>query len=156
VIDGLVDSPSCLLNKYDSLRWAVAEPLSLREGRCLFPSGAGECFRTVPFVLFQYFLFYSDVQECGRKKQGGRRDRNFTWYRSLSESEFSVEEQEHSLEVDAFLEEFCDGYAILDADQLLWVKEAVESTLSKTMASERNEGLSGNQGSMKLWVSFFR
>jgi hypothetical protein len=39
--------------------------------------------------------------------------------RSISEGEFSVEEQEHSLEVDAFFEEFCDGSAILDAEQLL-------------------------------------
>jgi hypothetical protein len=38
---------------------------------------------------------------------------------SLSEGEFSVEEQARSLEVDAFLEEFCDGSAILDAEQLL-------------------------------------
>jgi hypothetical protein len=32
------------------------------------------------------------------------------------------------------------------------VKKAVESRLSKTKASEHYEGLSGNQGSMKLWV----
>jgi hypothetical protein len=71
---------------------------------------------------------------------------------SISEGEFSVEKQERSLEVDAFLEEFCDRSAILDAEQLLQVKEAVGSRLSKTKASEHYEGLSGNQGSMKLWV----
>jgi hypothetical protein len=51
---------------------------------------------------------------------------------SLSEGEFSVEEQARSLEVEAFLEEFCDRSALLDTEQLLRVKEAVESRLSKT------------------------
>jgi hypothetical protein len=72
--------------------------------------------------------------------------------RSISESEFSVEEQERSLEVDAFFEEFCDRSAILDAEQLLRVKEVVKSRLSKTKASEHYKGLSGNQDAMKLWV----